>query len=108
MYANHLHIVKFYLLELELNPYLYLIKPLTVDEIELEKLMKEGAEHDKIKDYRRVKSRLERYNKVVSVIQACAHKNEEMLSFLLESPTLRHFWTKQDFSDILYFLSSST
>ena len=46
IYANHIHIVKYYLLEIELNPYLFLMKPITSDEIELEKRMKEGSDHD--------------------------------------------------------------
>jgi hypothetical protein len=81
---DYLNIVKYYLEELKLNPLLFLIKPETLEEKEIgEKIRRSPISLRK--DYSRYKIKLQRYNRVISILLAAKNKNEHMLEYLLES-----------------------
>lgn len=60
------------------------------------------------KELIRFKSKLTRYNRIISVVIACKHLNTEMLEYLLENKNLRSFWRRKDFYAMLHFVSHNS
>jgi hypothetical protein len=93
--------------DLRLNPGVYLIKPQTEQEFHLSLQIKRSKDALDRKDYNRYKNKLSRYNRVISLIAACKNKSSAIFEYLLDSPLLRHFWTKKDFYSLLHIICTN-
>ena len=91
--SNQLHITKYYLEELGLNPCLYLLKPKSKEEKEVEQLLRKSSSSDH-KEYKRYKAKLEKYNKIIALVLECKNKSGDMIEYLLNSINFKFFWTK--------------
>lgn len=72
--------------DLKLNPAIFLVKPETEQEFHLTLLINKSKHDLDKKDLKRYKNKLSRYNRIISFIMVCKHKNLSSLEYLLESP----------------------
>lgn len=86
---------------------IYLPKPTTEQEFQYSIQARKAKDPNDKKEFIRFKNKLSRYNRIISLVIACSHQNQELLEYLLENPSVAKFWRRKDFYAMLHFASSS-
>eukprot|EP00347_Sterkiella_histriomuscorum_P018673 403344614 len=102
---NKIEIFKYFIEELKLNLGVFLVKPMTEQEYQYSLQIKRTVDPLDKKELTRFKTKLSRYNRIISIVIACKHLNTELLEYLLENQNTRRFWRRKDFYAILHFIS---
>ena len=82
---NKLDVARYFLEEVGVSLTLYLYKPRDQEEAQIINHIRKHP--DDRREYRSLKKKQERYNRILALIMACKHENSTMLSYLLGSTT---------------------